>query len=1189
MASRKARKPRPTGWRRARRWIVRSSGALLAAALLLLVGLTILFANLDRPAVSDPLADYLHESLGLEVSYETLRASMLSSLVGRNIRVASPVSVREHAPDFVRIGSIDASWAPGTLLTDHFTVHAVEIHELGVVLVVDEQGRTTLDLLFPPGAEAATPTPATVPSDKPFILSDSLGLLPAFVDLEKLSVDGIQVTVLELEAGRVRRATTVKGLGLEAALTPGNDGPVGMVRLYSDPETGLSIAIDEAGGDSRDSRGWQGRLDFRTDLNGNTLAVALSILLDHQSLVDLPVPPGEVVRLEGVLRFQPDARATQVEVTRLDLIGKAIAATLGATVEDLEGGMFGIHVAEGRITASLDDLLPLVTLPGGLEVGGGNVALTLDDLALDPATFYATSGRIAVSGDLSGVSWFDAPASVEIDAVSVRAEAVVRGILEQDVTLDVPLAGVVIDDGSTRTTLPRAALSVAVLGSRVEIEQPLASTGDVRVRLETRGGGAHLGATRVSDATMGLELSSRLSGTQPYSFDARLSVDAMTVADPAVGTHDLAGAAVEAHLRDVRVDLDDPSSASGRAVCSLRLGPLALAADVSHDRDATRWRVQADAPTLKPLGPLLNTLLSPGERVEWARMGVQLTSEGTARGVMGAGPIRISQQATVSARHLNYRAPDYAATVSAISGRFGYRGTPERGTLDADLKLGGWAYDVLWADRATEASLGVTFSLPEDRYRLRVRRFRGDVNYLDGDMKVAMRDLSGTADIIYDRGRLNGSAELETERIDYTDGADHVWLDKVSHHLRLASTEDIEAGVLEVAYRAGAALVGQNLAAVYPPVDMNVDLRLRLARLSAYSLDRCILESRQGGTRLEVALAMDDARGNLAALAVPGRGEPGASGPGEAPGQGFLASAPITGGESLTLSGVLRQDLGALTGDPGFLSARGEVVVPFRLESPEQIQYRLSSSLELRDVDLRLPGEELEIQGFTGKCLVVEEFRDGPSGFVLVPGGRSNAYARAAFPDTQPYLTGDSFFSIERLAWSDLFEAAPVAGNFRVDRNMVRLDQLQMGVAQGTVSGQLLVDYQENDTSVLFRGAANGLRLADDSSERFDANLALDFSLDKLDLNGRAHIVHIGRKTLLAMLDGVDPYHEDVDINQLRLALNAGYPRFVRVDFDHGFMSIKVDLGGLARTVRIDEIRGIPIGPILNTYLGDLL
>ena len=138
------------------------------------------------------------------------------------------------------------------------------------------------------------------------------------------------------------------------------------------------------------------------------------------------------------------------------------------------------------------------------------------------------------------------------------------------------------------------------------------------------------------------------------------------------------------------------------------------------------------------------------------------------------------------------------------------------------------------------------------------------------------------------------------------------------------------------------------------------------------------------------------------------------------------------------------------------------------------------------------------------------------------------------------------------------------------------------------MAGQLLVDATAGDRTVLFRGNVTGLKPSG-GDEVLDANAALTFRPDVLDLEGRIQVVRVGRQHLLDALDLLDPYHEDVNINRTRLALAVGYPERVRVRFERGFLSASLDLGGVAGLVEIEEIRGVPIGPVLQKYLGPLI
>jgi hypothetical protein len=83
-------------------------------------------------------------------------------------------------------------------------------------------------------------------------------------------------------------------------------------------------------------------------------------------------------------------------------------------------------------------------------------------------------------------------------------------------------------------------------------------------------------------------------------------------------------------------------------------------------------------------------------------------------------------------------------------------------------------------------------------------------------------------------------------------------------------------------------------------------------------------------------------------------------------------------------------------------------------------------------------------------------------------------------------------------------------------------------------------------------------------------------------VNGRAEIVRIGNRHLLDLLDLGDPHHADPATNRIRYALGLGYPKNVRVSFNQGFGRLRIAMGGPAQLLSIDEVRGIPMGPIID-------
>jgi translocation and assembly module TamB len=240
-------------------------------------------------------------------------------------------------------------------------------------------------------------------------------------------------------------------------------------------------------------------------------------------------------------------------------------------------------------------------------------------------------------------------------------------------------------------------------------------------------------------------------------------------------------------------------------------------------------------------------------------------------------------------------------------------------------------------------------------------------------------------------------------------------------------------------------------------------------------------------------------------------------------------------------------------------------------------------------VAIGLPGAGIAVQGLTGRIPVLVELALLPDGGVrILEGPAKNLYSRTRFLDVHPFLRGEHFLSIDKVWFKD-DAIGPIAGNLRVERDSLALDQLQLGFLGGNITGQLVVDYGNGKPRVLFRGNATGLRPGKDGKEILDANAALVFSPDPLALEGRMQVIRMSRQHLLAMLDIIDPFHEDPDFNKVRLGLRVGHPKFLRLRMKDGFLDAKIELGGAANLIRIDEIRGIALGPLLNLYVAPLL
>jgi hypothetical protein len=300
-------------------------------------------------------------------------------------------------------------------------------------------------------------------------------------------------------------------------------------------------------------------------------------------------------------------------------------------------------------------------------------------------------------------------------------------------------------------------------------------------------------------------------------------------------------------------------------------------------------------------------------------------------------------------------------------------------------------------------------------------------------------------------------------------------------------------------------------------------------------------------------------------------------------------SDAVPGRHSLMVDGLLEQSLDKLDGAPERLRARGKVIVPFRVESGDLSLFHTRAVLKLSDVHVELPQDKISVTQADGEIPLVEEIVMGPEGARMVGQGKSGVYRELRFSDYQPFLEGSNFLSIGRIQVGAT-TLGPIAGNARVDRDVIALDQMQVDALGGKITGQCIIELRGPDTQVAFRGKVTGIRPGGGKGdERLDAHAALNLIPYKLGLEGRVEIVRIGKGHLNDLLDVWDPYHADVSANRIRLGLKLGYPKQVRLHFQHGFASLAIVLGGLAGAVRIDDITGVPIGPALARFLAPVL
>ncbi len=297
----------------------------------------------------------------------------------------------------------------------------------------------------------------------------------------------------------------------------------------------------------------------------------------------------------------------------------------------------------------------------------------------------------------------------------------------------------------------------------------------------------------------------------------------------------------------------------------------------------------------------------------------------------------------------------------------------------------------------------------------------------------------------------------------------------------------------------------------------------------------------------------------------------------------------------LSMTADLTQDLAPLSTAPDRFSGRGKVALQAKVESPDLIVFRTRLDLKVDDVHFRMPRAGVAVESFDGEIPVTATFevaRTGKGGaadkttFRIRGEERHNRYSMLRFADQHPLLSRTGFLSIGSLK-TPFVSIAPLVGNLEIEQNVISLRQFEMGLRGGKITGQAALDWEGPKSTLELHVRASGVQSS--HGEPFDGNVAVVIAAGDRTVEGRAEIVRIGSRHLLDLLDMEDPMRADPAMNRIRTAMMLGYPDRLRLVFDHGFASAHLELGGLARLIGIDDLHGIPMGPIVDRFLAPVL
>jgi len=1190
------------------------------AVLAVLVVLVVLH-SLDRPWLKRRV-QALARASGVEVDYGAVRVGLLSGAEIDGLVVQSPAELRSLAPDLVRVGRVEARWSLGALLGHGGpALRRLSVSDIALTVVVDEHGKTSFDALSPPSA-TSTPSAAPVP------FSRQASKLEAALPFGEIDVDRVTLVLLQTEEGRVVERTELRGLALTIDAAPAGPKEKGSrvkVGLGSAGKP-LDLALTRAGDGAQAGTG-RAKLWLAVDATSSAVTAALDLRVVDQSFAP-SVSADHWLHAEARLRFDPAAGRTEITLDHTEA-GDG-AATVQASIEIPDTGDPIVRHAQGDI----DVARLLKWVPAGL------VPVTAERAQVHVQTdSLPEHGGIAGRGtiQLSGVRFESATDRLAADDVAIAFD----GEQTPDGTIGAHVGARfarVEREGPSPVVARDGHLELHVQKMHLDTADPMATRGDVAVSLDLASLDLRSPAMRAVIDGLALRAHTLLDGHAPYAVELEAPMSRLRVLEGDGGPLVDAKARIAARLHDVRPDLARLSASRGVAHLEVDLGEVKASLDATKGTDAVDLALHAAAPTLGSVRPFLAPALA--HEAPWDRIGVTIQSSGHVEHLTGDGPAidQKTELAIDAPAFENIAARSLALTLHS-------KGTARKHEAEADLRV-----QALTFDGANPSDDHVAFEASLDREHPSLRfkietegragvKLAGSASFDPSRRAVPYEidgHLAGLAKLAPFVSKLHGLEGFDLSQLDLGFSSKGTLLGVVAGVARdgtlqlepnPARTVGVEGKAdLHVAHLRWAH--GDTEVAA-PTVAWHGDLHAAEARRTVDShLEVDALHLAFGDHEVDLAGIRDDStvvvKGALAdpeteltqhlairALqqdAVPqypiGDLTFALSATRDPDGLVHIADLKLTNGAGGTTLGVtgnvelgdgrrtlsvttaLTQDLARLTRTPERFKGNGKLAAEANVTSPDLTLFRVRAQLKGDNVSIEMPRAGIEVETANGEVPITVTVEVGKNGVALRPDEKRSPYSMLRFADQHPLLSRSGFLSIARLK-TPWVEIAPLVGNLEIQQNVVSLRQFEMGVRGGSITGQCGIDWDGAKSTLELHVRASGVQSS--HGEPFDGNIAVVISAGDRTVEGRAEILRIGERHLLDLLDLQDPMHVDPAMNRIRTALTIGYPDRLRLVFDHGFASARLELGGLARLISIGELRGIPMGPIVDKLLAPIL
>jgi translocation and assembly module TamB len=927
------------------------------------------------------------------------------------------------------------------------------------------------------------------------------------------------------------------------------------------------------------------------------------------------------VDLARLLRWLP---AGLVPVT-------AERAQLRYEVDRLAAGPV-VHLSDGGSVAVDADVSNVVIggSAGPLQVSGGDLTLRAQP---------AQGGGIAVHGSLKLVGARLASGEERLVADDLAV------YLDGERSLDGVVAGSVgvrfarVERGGAPAVVARDGhVELRLQGLRPNADDPLATQGDVGLSIDVASFDVRSPKARAMLDSVTVQAHTRLEGKAPYAAELEAGASRLRVVGRDGSLLADAPARIEGRVREVEPDVDHPVASRGVVHAAVDLGETQASLDATKGADAVDFALHITATSLKAVRPLLPPAWA--DAAPWDRMAIAVRSSGHLERLNEPYPA-ILQTTEVDVERLAFE----NVAARSLSLTLKSQGTALRHQADVDLHardlvLGGGSpsddhvtlsatvdrehpsltFQLATEGRATTKLSGSVSFDPSRRavpYEIEghlaslaaLAPFAAKVHGLEGfDLSQVEVGLSargallgvvagvtreGAIELEPSPGRtaaFEGKTDLRVTHFRWAKGETAIVTPALAWHgdMRVAGSRRtldsrVELGTLHldlgrhdvdlngITDDASAAVIG-NLA------DPEIELT---QRLSVHAVAQDVVPEYPLG---DVAFALTAERGPEGIVHISDMKVTNGLG-----GTALAVSGNVDLGEgrrTLSVTTSLTQDLARLSTIPERFKGQGKVAVDANVTSPDFARYNVRAAVKGEDVTVTLPRVGVDVESANGEVPVTVVLEVGESGVAFERSEKQSPYSMLRFADQHPLLSRSGFLSIARLK-TPFVSIAPLVGNLEIEQNVISLRQFEMGVRGGKITGQCGIDWEGAKSTLELHVRASGVQSS--HGEPFDGNIAVAVSAADRTVEGRAEILRIGPRHLLDLLDLEDPLHVDPAMNRVRTALAFGYPDSLRLVFDHGFASAHLELGGFARLISIGELRGIPMGPIVDKVLAPTL